>query len=316
MLIKREIKIWLDITDPNDMYEQDKDKMILGLVSKKFNGICYNSCLIIKVNKIIRRSKIYLKDTLDGHANVSVIFEVDCIIYIRNEIINGCKIIKKEINGIIHATSQYAGIQLNIQPSMSIFKEGDIFPLIVKRVRYNVSQPSVSVLAIPFMPIVPDLVCYNITGNLNTEQKESLNLIWGQIQRHEDYVKKLNTSDKKIYKFFIDLLQPDKSHKIGKVIDMKELMNITKGIVFKTFNQYNDSNVNYIKDLDDIKGTGKKFVDDSLIDEDVYIVISSIMHQYLSHLQTLQDFVSHYSTFADVQKNKNVWKFFNMLKNK
>lgn len=316
MIIKREIKTWLDITDPNDMYKQDKDKMILELLSEKFNGICYNSCLITKVNKIIRRSKIYLKDTLDGHANVSVIFEVECIIYIKNEIINGCKIIKKEINGIIHAKSQYAGIQLNIQPSMSIFKEGDIFPLIVKKVRYNISQSSISVLAIPFMPLSSDLVFYNIIGSLNNEKKESLNLLLEQIQQHEDYTKKLNTDSKKIYKFFTELLQADKSYKIGKIIDMKELINIPKGILFKTFKQYNDSGINYIKDLDDLKETDKKIVNDNLIDEDVYIVISSIMNRYLSHLQTLQDFVKHYSTFTDLQKHKNVWKFYTMLKNK
>ena len=59
-----------------------------------------------------------MKDTLDGDAHTNVMFEVDAIEYIKDEIINGCKIIKKEPNGIIHAKSEYSGIQLNKQSNM------------------------------------------------------------------------------------------------------------------------------------------------------------------------------------------------------
>jgi hypothetical protein len=231
MHIKKILETYLDITDPNDIFSNDRDKMLLNKLSDKFIGICYNSCLIIKVNKIIRRSYIYMKDTLDGDAQTNIMFEVTAIQYIKDEIINGCKIIKKEPNGIIHAKSEYAGIQLNIPASMSIFKEGDIIPVIVKMVRYNVNQSAISVLAMPFIPNITPIIYYKIIEKnddiLTKQETENIKSLFDQIKTEETKLNKLDTNDKKIYKFFVDLLSnKTPSMKSGKKLNIFDILNI------------------------------------------------------------------------------------------
>ena len=77
----------MDITDPNEILSTDRNKMLMEKLTSKFVGVCYNSCYILKINRIIRRSYIYMKDTLDGDAHTNVMFEVDAIEYIKDEII-------------------------------------------------------------------------------------------------------------------------------------------------------------------------------------------------------------------------------------
>ena len=137
MIIKKLLETVIELSDPNDMF-LNIDDMLIQKLYDKFVGVCYQSSYIIKINRIIRRSYIFMQTSLDGNSQVNVKFEVDALTYITNEIINGCTIVKKEPNGIIHAKSKYAGIQMSIQQNMSIFKENDIVPVIVKRVRYNI----------------------------------------------------------------------------------------------------------------------------------------------------------------------------------
>jgi DNA-directed RNA polymerase subunit E'/Rpb7 len=312
MLVKKILETYLDITNPDDIFSSDLDKTVLTKLHNKFVGICYDSCLILNINKIIRRSYVYMKDTLDGDTNLSVLFEVDCIIYIKDEIINGCKIIKKETNGIMHATSKYAGIQLNIQPTVSIFKEDEIIPVIVKRVRYNISQNSISVLAIPFMPINYTVNYYRISGELTNPEKDNLLTLLDEINIYEESFKKLTPGNKKIYKFFVDLLK-QKNIDLLKIkgsfnkINFAKMLELKSNIICKKYNTYDDNIVEYVVDSKDSK-------DDNVIEETSYNIFNIILIEHLLHLQTLQEFLNHYKTFTDVQNSKNIWKFYSMLK--
>lgn len=308
MYIKKILETYIDITDPNDIFSSNRDQMILDKLSEKFIGICYNSCLIIKVNKIIRRSYIYMKDTLEGDAHTNVMFEVDAVQYIKDEIINGCKIIKKEPNGIIHAKSEYAGIQLNVQSSMSIFKEGDVIPVIIKMVRYNVNQTAVSILAVPFIPIINTITYYKIDGMLNKQENTHIEYLINQIKNEELNLKKLDANSKKIYKFFVDLLSNKSSPiKSWKKIHILDLINIKTGIIFKPETVFDSPDV-YYNDSTDTE------VIDNIIDESPFIIFSTMLIKYLSNLQTIQDFLKYYPKFADISSQKNIWKLYTSLK--
>lgn len=309
MFIKKILETYIDISDPNDIFSSDRTKMILDKLSAKFVGICYNSCLIIKVNKIIRRSYIYMKDTLDGDAHTNVMFEVDAIQYIKDEIINGCKIIKKEPNGIVHAKSEYAGIQLNIPSNMSIFKEGDIIPVIVKMVRYNVNQTAISILAVPFIPIVVPIVYYKINGVLTKQEIDNVKSLLDRVKTEETKLKKLNDVDKKIYKFFVDLLSnktsDTKEIKSANKLNIADILNIKSGIVFKPAIEYDSPDVYYNESKIDVA---------DVIEESPFIIFSTLLIKYLSNLQSLQEFLKYYSKFTDIQNNKNIWKLYSSLK--
>ena len=359
----------MDISDPKDMFSPNRDEMLISKLTDKFVGVCYMSCYVIKINKIIRRSYIYMKDTLEGDSHTNIMFEVDAIVYQKNEIINGCHIIKKEPNGIIHGKSTYAGIQLSIQPNMSIFKEGDIVPVIVKRVRYNVNQTSMSVLAVPFIPIQYQPIYYSTNGSLSKIQTAELKSLLDQIKIEQSKLKNLNANDKKITSFFIDLLSPSKSLDPTKVsdnqklsiakskkIDILDILELDHGILFRPDIKFDDSSIYYIssdtniksaqnsksilqnklvsdfsqlndtdikkqvdtdikKQVDtDIKKQSELSASTNIVDESVYNTYYILLTQYINNIQSLQNFLIQYSTVDAIQKNKEIWKMYTMLK--
>ena len=326
MIIKKIIETFLDISDPKEIFASNRDEIILEKLRAKFVGICFMSCLIMSVNRIIRRSYVYMKDTLDGDALTNIQFEVDAIIYFDGEIINGVTIVKKEPNGIIHAKSKYAGIQLSIQPNMTIFKEGDVVPVIVKRVRYNVNQNAASILAVPFMPSVYTPIYYNILGELSKIQIEELRYLITQIEIEEAKIKNLNAADKKIFQFFIDLLNPisakksdRKDSKNIKLINTKNILDIKTGIIFNADNKFDETSISYmakssemVSELSQINSGIKQTLE--IVDESIYIAIYSLLCQRLMNIQSLQSFLQFYPDFASVQKNKDIWKMYTMLK--
>ena len=326
MIIKKIIETFLDISDPKEIFAPNRDDIILEKLRAKFVGICFMSCLIMSVNRIIRRSYVYMKDTLDGDALTNIQFEVDAIIYFDGEIINGVTIVKKEPNGIIHAKSKYAGIQLSIQPNMTIFKEGDIVPVIVKRVRYNVNQNAASILAVPFMPSVYTPIYYNILGELSKIQIDELRYLITQIEIEETKIKNLNAADKKIFQFFIDLLNPisakksdNKDSKNIKLINTKNILDIKNGIIFNADNKFDETSISYmakssdmVSELSQINSGTKQTME--IVDESIYIAIYSLLCQRLMNIQSLQSFLQFYPDFVSVQKNKDIWKMYTMLK--
>jgi hypothetical protein len=333
MIIKKYIETYMDIEEPNDIYSANRNDTIMQKLTDKFVGICYNSCYILKINKIIRRSYIYMKDTLHGDALSSITFEVDAIIYIKNEIINGCTIVKKEPNGIIHAKSQYGGIQLNITRNLDIFKEMDVVPVIVRKVGYNINQLEITILASPFIPIKKKLIYYKPTTALNDIQIENIVKIIKQILDINKYLLNLSVNDKNIVKFFINLLNMKYNiDNLGKsttinMLDIKSLTSINSGILVRV-NSYNDHKIMHINSdinsqiksisgsINSVENSKKKITNEEslVIEETMFNIYSVILLQYLSNLQTLKDFLKNYPTFAIVQKNKSIWKLYNMLK--
>ena len=176
MIFKKTMETYLDIIDPFEMYSPDANMTVLKKLEEKFVGVCVKSCYVLSVNKIIRRSYTYMNDTLKGGSSVCVLFETDVIAYSHGEVITDCHIIKKETRGIIHAKSKYAGIQLTISPDISIFSQGDTVPVRVNKVRYNVNQNKISILAIPFLPMKLPNYQYVINKELDSKEIDKLKI--------------------------------------------------------------------------------------------------------------------------------------------
>lgn len=321
MQIKKLLETYIDIKDTNEIFSNNIENMLMDKLREKFIGKCYMSCLIININKIIKRSFIYMKDTLEGDCHLNIMFEVDAIEYIKNEIINGCKIIKKESNGIIHAISEHTGIQINIPANISIFKEGDIIPVIVKMVRYNINQTSVSVLATPFIPNTDPIIYYKITDTLSKPETEIINSLLSQIKNAELNIKG-DSNSKKIYKFFTDMLANNNSSKStinnnykklfsDKInqINISDILNIKTGIVFKSNEEFDSSIIMNVKSNDKIEDK----IED-IIEESMFIIFSTLLISYLSNIQSLQGFLKYYSKIEDIKKNKSIWKLYTSMK--
>lgn len=344
MIIKKILETCIDLKEPSDIFAQDQDAMIMKKLAEKFEGVCYSSCFVLKINKIVRRGMIYMKYSLDGDARVSVQFEADVIVYHVNEIINGCQIIKKEKYGKIHAKSTHAGISIKMSAGSSIYKEDDSVPVIVKGVRYNINQSAISVSAIPFMPVIPpdSLNRYKISTPLTEPQKSDLKKLLKEVK---DLSAKMPKN--KIYSFFTGMLsldpKIDKPIK-SKKIDLDKLFDLKSGDIVHnplhkygelsvyTASTYEESSLSAIQEesktapcetvdaqgASKSKGTSKLEVQKTskldFKDDTAYNIINGVLIDKMIQLQTMQNFLEHYKSVADIQKNKDIWKLYTMLK--
>lgn len=261
-----------------------------------------------------------MKDTLEGDSSSCVMFEVDVIVYSHGEVITDCNIIKKESRGIIHAKSKYAGIQLTISPDISIFSQGDTVPVRVNKVRYNVNQNKISILAIPFLPMDLPKYKYVINKELDNEEIDMLKIHVNDISNYTKKIKQYTATQKKVYSFFVNLIYGKDSHKLKsneKKYNISNLTSIKSGAVYG-INTMSDDFI--ISDQSITKSTlqninDKKTSNTFIVSESAYIALYNIIIKQLADLQMICNFVEQYPNFESVQKNKSVWKLY-MIKKK
>ena len=311
----------ITISDINIIYSKNRNELILNIIKEKYEGKCYASCYIIKINKIIKRSLFNVNTDLNATINVNIQFEAETLVYQINEIIHDCRIIKKETSGIIHGKSKYCGIQLNISQQLSIYEVDNITPVIIKNIRYNISQPEISVSAYPFIPLKNPTIIYNCVIRLSPENLKTIQKSLSKLNDIQLIIDKLNKSDKKIFEFFYELIMV-KQYKINKndtstnVISLMdklklfdntktELTENTKNIILYKHENCLDLCVNYETDKHE-----------NTITEDIYKVLNLFIYSNIYMNQCLLDFIQYYPTNEIIQKHKNIWKLYLMYKNK
>lgn len=339
MLVKKTLETTLNLSDPNDVYTKNFDELCIAKLSDKYVNKCFNSCYVVKILRIIKRSYRYMKETLDGGSLTDIKFEALVLVYQKGDIINNCRIIKKEPNGIVHACSKFAGIQFKQSQNYEIYKEDDIVPVIVKKIRYNVNQTAVTVSAHPFTPI-PNiendyLIFYKIKGNMSNDELNIIKDLLKQLSDITTIIKNASTAHKKIYKFFADLIYPyKKEYDYEKILKSKKIsfdqnlqnetdivyLPITKTLIGSASNV--TKNMFYsIKsnDFDELKLSSQlkntPYADKyQVIEESPYLIFMSMINKHMKNLNTLKEFIETYNTFSDVQKYREIWKLYNILK--
>ena len=218
------------------------------------------------------------------------------------------------------------------------------------------------VLAVPFIPIQYQPTYYSTNGSLSKIQTAELKSLLDQIKIEQGKLKNLNTNDKKIVSFFIDLLSPSKildptnfsgNQKLSitksKKIDILNILDLDHGILFRPDIKFDDSSIYYISldtnikpsqnsksilqnklvsdfsqlnvvdiskqvNTDTKKQEDKYTVSNNIVDESVYNIYYVLLIQYINNIQSLQNFLIQYPTVDAIQKNKEIWKMYTMLK--
>jgi hypothetical protein len=319
MLIQKSLETRLDFADPLDIINPDVIGLCTRHLTEKYVGKCYMSCLILNINKIIRHSLRYMSRDLSGSAYISVTFEVDAIVYIKGEILNGCHIVKIESDGRIHAKSKHAGIQIRQDASLvNIYKEGQIVPFIVNRVQYNPAQNAASVEAVPFTPVFPDNIIYSVGKPLGEEGKTRIQDLFRQIDKLKSDIDMFDSNSQKALGFFQDLVYPFKKDtdfnykvvqsggaKASKIEFTWDSIKNVRGYICQPVESKIQSGVIYhFKD----RPEGK------VCEENLVSILDKFLSNVIRHYQEMIEFVGTYPTFAKVQEYKDIWRMYNMLK--
>jgi hypothetical protein len=317
MLITKILETTIDLIDPLEIYQHDIEKLLIKKLDERYKNRCYQSVLVLGINKIIRRSSIKMvNNRLDGGAYIDTQFEVIGVILIEGEILHGCKIIEIHTNAIT-AENKYAGIKLQKEIGgniSSILKVGQIIPVTVQKVRYTPYQPTISMIASPYIPTVPKrTVYYNITNGLDLEQSEKIGFIMDQIEQEEKV--HVEVVKQKQYEFFKQLMYPFKvnqkyeHHKQTEAmglqpvpLELKKIMMLKSGVVIYPVED-NKSNKRFFWSKNSHNSDS-----DFIVNSELFPVIASFANQYLLYLQALRGFVETYDTPESMTPLITYWR--------
>ena len=329
MRINKTLETTIDLLDPNEIFQNDYEPILLKKLNERYVNKCYQSIFIISIEKIIRRSNVKLSyDRLDGAGYIDVQFEVSGEVLIENEILHGCRII--EINQhAITAENSFAGIKLKknslheeqneyYSQLMQLLQVDYIIPVIVKQVRYIPNKPAISVIATPYIPTIPlQTPCYNIIQGITNTQiakiEYLLNMLNNEKKIHE------TIKDKKQYEFFKELMYPYKNKKdyndqktfTSIKLEINDIMNIKSGIVY---NPPDDDKINERFML--IKNPAVNPVIDNtmIINTELFPVIAGYINEYLLYLYALRGFVTTYENIDSMKSLLTYWKICRLAK--
>lgn len=314
MKVEKVLEVRLDINDTNHMFSQNYDNLFLDLLKQKYNKRCYKSILITDIIKILKRSNIYCKSkVLDGSLYVDIQFLASGIIYEQEEIIHNCKIVQIHSNGIMHAKSPYAAIQISNIEGMNIFKENEEIPVIVNRVKYNLFEDEITVLAFPLIPVKKKVIFYKSNSGVSNLNAESIQILH-QISELLSDINKLKKDNKDSYDFFLSLLYPYK-----KQITLKADTEIINADLFKKIdnkiitNSYSYLVDNFVYLINDTVYKNS-FSDTPIIEIPFDELVLRILYDYKKNIIMFKDFINNYNTKEKIKNNSHIWSVFNMLK--
>jgi hypothetical protein len=151
MIIKKEIEVGLDVSDPINLYSGDN---IMYVVKSKYEKRCFKGAYIISVDKILRTSDCVInRESNDGSGTVAVVFLATVMMYSHGEIIVDCKISRIDPkSSIIIGTTDTAYVMLKRTNIFTSLKPGQYIPVQVGGMLYSPGSSSVAINAVPFLP--------------------------------------------------------------------------------------------------------------------------------------------------------------------
>lgn len=312
MKIYKIIQTSLDIENPISTYV-NANANILNMLIAKYEGICFNSCYIIKVLTIVKRSEcIIMQNNESGNGSIDVKFRAQVIELMPNEILSNCVVIRKDIERkIIIATTENCALNINTEGIYDSIALGQKIPVKIKKCLYSVGSSRIQAYATPYIPS-RKYKLYDFKGEKVTKQdlaiiKDIKELISDEEELFEDL-------DQKEIAFFSKVIYPY-TNEISKItipknVNIIKLNTIKEGTVLNILGRppYMDANKPDIyewKKVNDIPD------DADLETPTVSEGLNNIWLDYYQRLVLIREFVNTYQSKKDKESHVNLWKLFN-----
>jgi hypothetical protein len=312
VVINKLIEVGIDVQNCIGLYTDPNN--IIQIARNRYVGRCFRSCYILNIENIKRQSECVInQDGPPSFGTLSIICEVRAIIYGIGEIINGCKVINKNQNGILICETDNTSIILAPHPMFKSIIEGQLISVRVVAVRYSNGADKISVSATPYLPDKVNTV-YKI-GPVMPDMGDLFADILSKIKYEESEMIRLKTEKKKAWDTFDQLLyayNDDQKPAAGaKVLNIKEIINGGWG-------QYVSRDPKIRLSTPDIYSydTRDAIPPDAIIVADLTTpnVIIMMLDSYLSHLRTIREMINIYSTEELIISHTNIWLIFKKSK--
>lgn len=322
MIITKIFDIILNISSINDLFTSDINSKLISIIESKYKFKCYLSSYILNINKIINRSLLECnQNDLNCSFNLSVQFEAECLVFMKNEVILNMKIhdvinnnivLKNNTNELYESKYELKEVIIALiknNSDMNIFKKNDVIPITVGKVKYTLGSDKITINAYPFIPVIVDQIYYQI-NDLNTTQFELLNdSILKYIKEEEIKKDKILKDKDNTWNYFKKLLYPFKTNNSSstqKTILLNDLIN--------NLDKHNDKIISYCNiDISD----SKIYIFDSVdnyIKTDPYITLYEVYKNYYLYLKLINDLSIKYNSEILLKNNENIFNLYSKYK--
>jgi hypothetical protein len=318
MKITKIFDITLNIDNINDIFTKDINQKLLSLIKKKYQYKCYLSSYVLKINKIINRSLLeFNQNDLNCSFNISIQFEAECLVFNKNEVILNMKIQEIVNNNLIlknTTTSEINEIIIALiknNQDLSIFSKDDIIPIIVGKVKYSLGSDKITINAYPFIPIISNIIYYQVTG-LNKQQLELLQeTILPYIEYEEQIKNDLLKTKNNTWDYFKNLVYPYTNTNNTKskptMINLMEVINNS--------DKYNNKIIAFDKKYD-ISNCELCIYDDhnSYVKINSYMSFYELCKKYYLYLKLINDLSINYNSEKEIKSNTKIFDIYNKYK--
>lgn len=335
MKITKIFDIILNINNINDIFTRDINQKLLSLIEKKYQNKCYLSSYILKINKIINRSLLeFNQNDLNCSFNISIQFEAECLVFNKNEVILNMKIqeivnnnliLKNTIPFIKNESDTNTGNSndnnsneiiislIKNNPDLSIFKKDDIIPIIVGKVKYSLGSDKITINAYPFIPIISNIIYYQITP-LNDQQFELLQETILPYIKYEEQIKNdlLKTKNNN-WNYFKNLIYPYANVKTTDKSSTHTMINLME--VVNNSKKYNDKIITF-DDRYDVSNCELCIYDDhnSYIKINAYMTFYELCKKYYLYLKLINDLSINYNSEKLIKSNSKIFDIYTKYK--
>jgi hypothetical protein len=318
MKITKIFDITLNIDNINDIFTKDINQKLLSLIKKKYQYKCYLSSYVLKINKIINRSLLeFNQNDLNCSFNISIQFEAECLVFNKNEVILNMKIQEIVNNNLIlknTTTSEINEIIIALiknNQDLSIFSKDDIIPIIVGKVKYSLGSDKITINAYPFIPIISNIIYYQVTG-LNKQQLELLQeTILPYIEYEEQIKNDLLKTKNNTWDYFKNLVYPyTNKNNIKSKPNMINLME-----VINNSDKYNNKIIAFDEQYD-ISNCELCIYDDhnSYVKINSYMSFYELCKKYYLYLKLINDLSINYNSEKEIKSNTKIFDIYNKYK--
>ena len=303
MRIFKLITTTLDLINSHEIYNPDRENLIKNKLKERYVNCCYNASLILDISKIMRISAIRMAARLDGGASVDVQFEAECLVLTHGEL-TCCKVLGLHNNGMT-AINDFSTIFVRNEKDYSAayktIQIGDVIPVIIKRVAYNVGRNKISAIAHIYMPEIKPNIYYEIMSGLEDGEIDKINQLYENVK---DIKKKISQKDKNIVVLFKAFLYPYKKNadftesKMHKYeLEVKNMAEINSGVVVYPSETNKDKELFYYSDISR----------ENAVQSTAYAAFSNIINVYINHLNSILTLCENYPTLEDIRAINSYW---------
>jgi hypothetical protein len=320
MIIEKIFQTVCTFNDHRTLFTGDMEATLLLELNNRFKDVCFMSCLVQEVTRIVRFSNpVICTQRQNASVTCSVTAVLRGVIIKEHEILYNCEVLKIDKNGHIICKNDTCAIYIRASKKLQTIKQGQMIIAEAGLVRYNPFKSAISVNATPFVPRIDTLshTIYEVTPVKN----DSIDKLYGDMTTLTTDVKSANP---KVYEFFIDLLYPYKNTKEldndVKLVSIKQIIETSGKIIISRpdWLPFEESSMLVHKKLssENILDTEElQTVEHGLyIKENYLAVMGHILQTRIEFLNTVKCLCDIYKTMDDVKNNNNIWAIYKMHK--